>query len=360
MGFKGDNSLGDDPKNWSDADKAWANYMYGGGDVGQGVQGAYNFLSNPIGGVQHLINTGGKGSLSDNYGGQATSLTNPLQIDLNGKYGSHNGAMTRDVFNSMSDEDWATFRKLPRDKQNQFIAQRTNDIQTKGSSQDAVAKAQADAQAKDAEYQKWRTDVMTRLDQFSQKMNMSVEELISSGDLGVRAARNDAAAAAGRRGVGLSGGASDLNTQRAVADAGLKYQMGRQQLGLQATQGLQQGLQQQYMNTENRRQYEQGLNLQLQSAQAAAQNQKYAQEQQQAGGLTGMVGTVLGGIWGGAPGAKAGGELGQGYGQMQYGQQNPYQPYQYQYPSGQGGGLGGNGNNGQSGWGGWSPYQGSQ
>jgi hypothetical protein len=188
---------------------------------------------------------------------------------------------------------------------------------------------------------------MHKLSDFADKMNMSVDDLVKSGDTGMMANRTQAANNAAMRGQGLSGGVSNLNSERAVADASLKYQMGRQQMGLQATGALMGGLQQQYMNDEQKRQYEQGMNLQLQQAQAAANQQKYLQQQQQASGLMGMIGTGVGAYFGGAAGAQAGGQLGQSFGSQQYGQNNPYQPYQYQYPNGSsqsgsgGGGLGG-------------------
>lgn len=252
------------------------------------------------------------------------------------------------LFNEMTDDEHAAYERMNAGEGQQFLEKIRARVKSKGQV-DAAAKAKAD---QEAQYQAWKNGVMQRLDAFSKKMNMSVEELIAAGDLGIKASRNDAAAAAGRRTVGLSGGISDANTQRAVADAGLRYQMQRQQLGLQASQGLMGGLQQQYMNDEDRRRYEQGLNLQLQGAQAAAQNQKYLQEQQKRAGLMGIAGTIVGGIWGGAAGAKAGGELGQSAGNLSYANQNPYQPYQYQYPSGQTPSLGGSSN---SGWGGWKP-----
>lgn len=343
-----------DPNNPQDT--TYWKYKYGGDPIENQVNGFWNTLSNPVGALQHMVNTGGKGNLADNFHGQGGMFFNPLGINFSDKYGARNGDMSREVFQSMSEEDWATFKKMSRDQQNAFIKERTTQIGAQGKVTEQQRLAQ-EQKNRELEYQQWRQKKMQDLDAFAQKMNMSVEELIASGDLGIKSARNDAAAQAGRRGVGLSGGISDLNSQRAVADAGLKYQNNRHQMGLQATQGLMQGLQGEYMNMEDRRRYEQGLNLQLQSAQAAAQNQKYMQQQQQSAGLAGAVGTVFGGIWGGAKGAEAGGQLGQAYGANYYGQQNPYQPYQYQYPSGGGGGLGGGGGGGnsQAGWGGWKP-----
>lgn len=278
-----------------------------------------------------------------------------LGLDLGGigTFGGHvahkqlmNDPEGEALFNEMTDDEHAAYERMNEAEGRQFLEKIRSRAKGKGQV-NAAAKAAAD---REAEYAAWRQRKMQDLDAFSKKMGMSVEELIASGDLGIKASRNDAAAAAGRRGLGLTGGISDMNSQRAVADASLKYQMGRQQLGLQATQGLMTGLQQDYMNTEDRRRYEQGLDLQLQSAQAAAYNQQYLQKQQQRAGLFGIAGTVVGGIFGGAPGAKAGGEAGQAAGGLSYSQQQPYQPPQYNYPSGLGGGGGGD-----KGWGGWKP-----
>lgn len=275
----------------------------------------------------------GKGLLGDNDPFSGTTM---------------NFNMTEDVYNSMSPEEWAHFAKMSNDEQVAFIQQRRQAVMQGGinkavgqrdpNSPEGQARAKA---AKDAEYEAWRKQTLTRLDDFSKKMGMSVDQLIQSGDAGVKAAQMTGERAAAQQALAAGagpGGLSMLNTQKAAADSMNNYQMQRQGMGLQATQSLMGGLQNQYMNDEDRRRYEQGMNLQLQQAQAAAQQQKYMMGQQQASGLGGLVGTGIGAYFG-SP--QAGQAIGSQLGASSYQGSNPYKPYQYQYPSGLGGGYNG-------------------
>lgn len=214
--------------------------------------------------------------------------------------------------------------------------------------QDAAAKAQVD---KEAAFQQWRQSTMQRLDAFSKEMGLPVEELIKRGDLGVMNAGNNAISSAGSAayGAGLdSGGVSSMNTQRAVTDAQSKYQLARQGLGLQATQGLLGEMGNMAHETEDTRRYEQGLNMSLQQANEQARQMRFAQGQQQTSQIFGAVGGAAGAYFGGPAGASAGYNLGSGLGGAAYGQ---YRPNNLTYPSGsRGGGLGG----------GRNPYGGSQ
>lgn len=262
-------------------------------------------------------------------------------------YDASNMLMNKDVYDSLTPDEWASFRMMSQADQQRFMDNRMNDLIRTGKArkdQAGTDQAQADNEAK---YAAWREQAMQRLDKFSQDMGKPLDQLLKEGDLGAKAATttgaNQAATAAYGRGIG-GGGLSTANTQRSFLDAGMGYQLQRQQMGAQATQGLIQGLQTQYMNTEDRRRYEQGMNLQLQQAQAGAQNQLYQQNSQQAGGTLGLIGAGVGAYFGGAAGAQAGYSLGSGLGSQQYQTDHPYQPYQYKYPSGNGGGLGG-GNN---------------
>ncbi len=216
----------------------------------------------------------------------------------------------------------------------------------------------------DAQYQAWRKQTLQRLDQFSKEMNLSIPELLAKGDMGIQNVSNMAAGNAGRAayGAGLGGGGiSNLNSQRAVADAQLGYQTQRQAMGLQATNMLMGGLQNEYMNQEDRYRYQQGLDMQLQNTRANAEAYD-AQRQQQ---MWQAVGSVFGGVAGGAAnyaqggsfmgGFQTGSQLGGGLGGALGG--IGYQPYQYQYPSGnRPRGLGGGSRGGGSG----NPYSGAQ
>jgi hypothetical protein len=291
------------------------------------------------------------------------SFTDPFGIGnrIRGKTGAWNENLAKDenkgVFDSMSDDDWEAFANLSTPQQNEWIKKRKQAIPAQ-SAGDAAAAAQ---KAKEAAYQQWRDDTLKKLSSFADNMNMSVGDLVKHGDAGIMNAQQQGSRAAGLSALAAGageGGLSTANTQRAVADAAMKYQMQRQAMGQQAYGQVLNGLQTQYMNDEDRRRYEQNMNLQLQQAQAAAQNQKYMQKQQQQSGLFGLLGTAVGGYFGGAQGAQAGGQIGQAYGSYSYGQQNPYQPYNYQYP-GQTSGYGGGPNSGLSGAGGGYPRYGN-
>lgn len=208
-------------------------------------------------------------------------------------------------------------------------------------SEDELA-AQAEKQ-KEAEFQAWRMSTMQRLDAFSKEMGMPVEQLIARGDLGIKNAGNTGRNLAGTAayGAGLGdGGISNLNTQRAVTDAQSKYQMQRQQMGLNATQGLLGEMGNMSHDREDTRRYEQGMNMSLQQAQEQARQMQFAQKQQQNSQLWGTIGGVAGGIYGGPAGAAAGQALGSGLGGQMSG---TYKPTYMQYPSGRptSGGLGG-------------------
>lgn len=198
-------------------------------------------------------------------------------------------------------------------------------------------KARADAdrqQQEEAAYQQWRMKTMQRLDAFSKEMGMPVEELIKRGDLGVMNAGRTATTAAGNAayGAGLGNtGISSMNTQRAVTDAQAKYQMGRQQLSLQATQGLLGEMGNMAHEREDTRRYEQGMNLQLQGAREQANQMRYAQNQQMLSQGLGIVGGVAGAYFGGPAGASIGYNIGSGLGGMAAG---GYRPTNLSYPSG--------------------------
>lgn len=243
-----------------------------------------------------------------------------------------NPSMTEDVYNSMNAQEWDAFRAMDQGHQDQFIKQRASDVAAKGVS-DAANKDQQDKQAS---YDTWRTQVLQQLQSFANKMNMSVADLVATKDTGVISAMGQGVRAAGNQNLaaGMSGmgGLSDLNTQKAAMDSMQGYQMQRAGLGLQATQALQGGLQQQYMNYTQQQQYNQQMQLQLQQAQAAQQMFQYQQGKAQAGQTTGMIGGIAGAYFGGPAGAQAGYNIGSSVGQNSY---PSYGGYNYQYPSGQ-------------------------
>ncbi len=211
----------------------------------------------------------------------------------------------------------------------------------------------ADGKAKEAAFQKWRADTMTRLDSFSKEMNMPVEELIKRGDLGVMNAGRNATSQAGSAayGAGLGGGGvSSMNTQRAVTDAQSKYQLQRAQIGLGATNSLLGNMSDMAHSGEDTRRYEQGMNLQLQQAAEQQRQLAFSQKQAQAGKTMGLIGGGIGMMYGGPQGAAMGQSLGQGLGASSAGS---YTPQGFSYPSG-------SSSPGSGGLGGRNPYGGSQ
>lgn len=317
----------------------YESYKSSKGGAGQIAAAAWNTMSNPFrtaGAVSdrdasRYLETGGNAN-----GGFGNQLTDPFGIGnaLVGKYGSFNSNMDEGVFMSMSDDDWARFKMMSTREQDAFIEQRRAQIPDA-----AKAKSEADLAAqKEAEYQKWRQDTMRRLDDFSKEMGKPIDQLIREGDLGAISARDTGANMGAQAGynAGVSGGGlSVANTQRAQTSAGLGYQMQRQQMGAQATQGLLGAMAGVSQEGAQQRAYNDNLNLTLQQAQAAAQQQRYQQASAQSGQTMGLIGAGVGAYFGGAAGAQAGYGLGSGLGQSSYQNQNPYQPYQYKTPNGQ-------------------------
>lgn len=271
--------------------------------------------------------------------GQGEAMSGHAGTDLLGLHVGNgttlDDTMTEDVYNSMSPAEWEHFAHLDRGSQREFITSRQKEIQRSQPARDAAAKAKADALARD----KWTSEQQAKVQKFADEMGMGVDELLAKGDTGMSkvadTAVNTSQRGAYSRGLG-SGGVSTLNTQRAMGDAMNNYVFARQQAGNSARMGLLQQI-------EGTREYNQGIDLQLQQARAGAQNQAYQQAMQQAGGPMGMVGAAAGAYFGGPSGAQAGYQIGSGIGQNNYQQSNPYKPYQYKNNYGTGGGLGSGG-----------------
>lgn len=236
-----------------------------------------------------------------------------------------------EVFKSMSPQDWEAFNKMSPGERLSFVTSRRTQI--------AVGKApkpgEQEAANKEKQFQEWKMQKMRDLDAFSKQMGMSVQDLIKAGDAGVQAAGANATSQAGAAayGAGLTGGGvSAMNTQRAVTDAQQRYQMGRQQLGLQATNDLLGQMGQMGRENEDIRRYEQSMNLNLQNAQEQARQRNYAEGMGRQQSMFGLAGGVIGGVYGGPQGAAMGYNIGSGVGGMAY---QPYTARAPQYPSGQ-------------------------
>lgn len=306
------------PSPYTADDKGFHDYVNSKNNAGQVIQGGFNTFSDPF------SNLFGNNAAANNT--KTGTFSNPLGLNFTGGQGGWNQDLANDpeVFKSMTDEDWAAFSKMGSAEQSAWVAKRKKDLPQI-----------AAAASEEAKYQQWRKDTMARLDKFSKEMSMSVPELLASGNLGVQQAQSAGLRAGAGQGLAAGstgGGISELNSQKAAMDSMNQYATQRQQIGLAATQGL-------IQFDEGRRQYDQGINLQMQQANMANYNQQYMQHQQQQAGLLGLAGTVVGGIYGGPMGAQAGGQLGQAAGGYMYQQQNPYTPPKYKTPYGSGQGL---------------------
>ena len=197
---------------------------------------------------------------------------------------------------------------------------------------DTAAKESAGAEE---EYQTWRKGIMVRLDAFAKEMSMPIQELIARGDLGVINAGNAglAASSSAAYGAGLGdGGVSTMNTQRAVTDAQSGYQLQRAGLGLQGYNSLLNTLGEAGREREDKRQYEQKLDLELQQADEAMRQRRHAEGSGTLSTGLGIVGGAAGALLTRTPqGAMAGYGLGSGLGGLVYGQ---YKPRPMKYPSG--------------------------
>lgn len=282
------------------------NRLAGGNTKDDWQRWGKSFLGGPIGIYEGVT---GKNVLSDQL------------LNMVGDTPAYSEMYDKRVFDSMGPNDWAMFNKMNAGERLDFVTRRLAKIAGTYGKADA-AKASADKNAQDeAAFQQWKMQKMRDLDAFSKKMGMSVEELLQSGDAGIQAATNEgrSSASAAAFGAGLTGGGiSGMNTQRAVADAQTRYQMGRQQMGLQANTELLNQMGQMGREAEDMRRYDQGMNIQMQNTQEAARQRNYAEGLGRQQSMFGLAGGVIGGIYGGPQGAALGYNLGSGVGGMTY------------------------------------------
>lgn len=315
-------------KSWSDYEKRRKYERFGntGQDIGVGL--LRNFIGGPLGQIESAYGLAS--------GKPTAGINDAIGLGF-GDGTTFNDMMNEDVYNSLSPDEWTAFTKMPSHKQQEFISKRLLEISQRNPEIAAEDRAAAREAAKQKSQEDWRNETMTKLGAFADEMGMSVEQLMQRGDMGIKqvgaTGANQAGQAAYAAGLG-TGGVSALNTQRAYADAQQNYQLQRKQLGANALSNLGSMQQQQYMNDEDRRRYEQGMNMQMQQAEAQASQQAYQQQQQAAGGTLGMIGGAVGAYFGGAGGATAGYQLGSSLGQSNYTQNNPYNAYKYSYPRG--------------------------
>lgn len=267
---------------------------------------------------------------------------------------TYSGAMTEEVYNSMSPQEWQSFAKMDGGSQEAFIQQRTNEIARWKNDPERLKreKEEAELAQKQKDRQAAQDDMITRVRAFAEEMNMPLDQLMQRDEFAQALNRNTYQNTLGRAystGAGL-GGLSQQNADYMTKKALLGYQMQRQQAGQQALSNAFGMVQNQNMWAEDIARYNQGLNLQFQQAEAMRRQQQYMQGLGQQQGFGGMVGGILGGIYGGPTGAAMGQQVGSSMAGQRYQSNNPYQSYQFTYPSSTrpsggksgGGGLGGN------------------
>lgn len=282
--------------------------------------------------------------------GRKNDLENWTRNNIFGQY-DYSGAMNdKDVYESMNEDDWKSFNRSNAEEQAAFVKQRKSEIAPQLAAKQKAAEAEAARQKNEAERGQFQTDMIKRLDSFAKEMGMSVDQLMQTDSyakaLSQQTYANSAQSAYGS-GLGY-GGISAMNADQTTKNALLGYQMQRQQAGAAATQNAFGMMETMGQDAENRRRYEQGLDLQLQGAQQQAQMANYQQQQQQKAGLYSLAGGVIGGMYGGPTGAAFGSQLGGG---LAGATSTPYQARGFNYPSntgnygsyGSGGGVGGGG-----------------
>lgn len=251
------------------------------------------------------------------------------------------GHMTEEVYDYMSPEDWKKFAHLDGAEQIAFIQGKQKEIaKFKNDPKRKAAKEAADKLAAEkAAREGQQADILAKVKAFADEMNLPVDELLKRDDFAqaLRATTiGQSYTQANNRGLG-TGGISNQNADLMSKRALLGYQMQRQQMGQQAYGQAYGMINNQGLQAEDLRRYNQGMDLQMQGLAASARNQQYMQGLGQAQNRASMIGGIIGGAMGGPMGYQFGSSLGGAAGGMRYQNQNTYKPYEYQYPSGSGG-----------------------
>ncbi len=208
------------------------------------------------------------------------------------------------------------------------------------------AKAGEDAAAiEQASFDRKRKDIIAKVQAFADEMGMPVSELMKNDDFAKelsKATMGGQMTEAANRGLGL-GGISMANADEATKRALIGYQSQRQQAGQNALSNAYNMISGMKGESTALERYNQNLDLQMQQARAAAEQQQAAQRAQMLGTLGSVAGGAIGYGLGGTQGASFGSQLGGGLGSVAG--TAGYKPYQYTYPStktgGSGGGVGG-------------------
>jgi hypothetical protein len=178
-----------------------------------------------------------------------------------------------------------------------------------------------------------KRNILKQIQDFANEMNMPIDKLMRV-DSFAQALNNQTFSNAMASGMSTGAGAGGLSTLNAT-DSAQRALLGlydsRRQAGQNALTNAYGLLNQQGLQLEDIRRYEQGLDLNLQSAAAAAQQHAAAQKAAMFQAVGSMAGGVIGYGIGGAQGASLGSGLGGGLGAL--GGSYGYKPYQFTYPS---------------------------
>lgn len=270
---------------------------------------------------------------------------------IGGNYGEHHAdfGLSEADYEAMTDEEHDAYEKMNQNQRASFLEKMRTARKTEADAA-AAQKAEEDKLAKQrADREAAQDDLVKKLSLFADEMNMSVDQLMQRDDV-AKALNEQTFQHAARAGGGAGpGGLSAYNTRLATEQALIGYRTQRQGMAQQAWNQAHGMLGNQMNQAEDIARYNQGLNLQLQEAEAARQQAAYAQRLGAQQGLGGMIGGIAGAYFGGPTGAAMGQQVGSQLAGQRYQQNNPYKAYQFKYPSSSrpkgGGGLGGMGGN---------------
>lgn len=248
-----------------------------------------------------------------------------------------NRNMTEEVYNSLSAEEWKQFAHLSHEDQITFIKNKQAEIQAYNNDPNRLAQIEAERKLKEEEAnRKIQQDMLIKkVQDFAAQMNMPVDKLMQQDGFAQalnRQTYQNTAANSMSGGMG-PGGYSQNVANDATTRALTAYQFQRQQAGQQALGSAFGMINQQNVMAEDIARYNQGMNLQMQQAQAAQQMQQYMQGLGQQQGFGGMIGGIIGGAYGGPTGAAMGQSIGSNMAGTRYQSSNPFNSYKYNYPS---------------------------
>lgn len=256
------------------------------------------------------------------------------------------GYMTEDVFNSMTDDEWASFAHMNDEAQRSFIASKRKQMEKENAQLTEQQRKEKELADKAAAREAQQDDLIKKVQAFAAEMNMPMEQLMQKDGVAQALHKASYQGAFNQGGGAGVGGLSAVNAARTTENALLGYQGQRQAMGQQALGNAFGMLSNQMNQAEDIARYNHSLNLQMQEAEAMRRMQEYQQGLGAAQGKAGMIGGVIGGIWGGPTGAAMGQTIGSNMGGQRYQSSNPFKSYQYSYPSStrpSGGGLGSKG-----------------